>query len=145
MNPLSDFEEQYDELYAKQYGKYRIIRIKEAVEKFLECGDYSKSIARIKCTNHSCDHEYFRPFVASLKGACKTWYLCPSCHQKRILFFSEHMANDVLLRLHHRQYVWCIPSPPHFSQKNLNIEHGRGKQFVSTSEMTNPCLLISQK
>jgi len=37
---LSDFEEHYDDLYAKQYGKYRIIRIKEAVEKFLECGDY---------------------------------------------------------------------------------------------------------
>ncbi|KKL21693.1 hypothetical protein LCGC14_2442870, partial [marine sediment metagenome] len=62
---FSDFEEQYDELYAKQYGKYRIIRIKEAVENFIECGDYSKGIARIKCTNHNCDHEYFRPFVAS--------------------------------------------------------------------------------
>ena len=100
---FSDFEEHYDDLYAKQYGKYRIIRIKEAVEKFLECGDYSKGIARIKCTSLRCDHEFFRPF------SCKTWYLCPSCHQKRILLFSEHMANDVLLRLPHRQYVWCIP------------------------------------
>ncbi len=53
MYSLSNFEEQYDELYAKQYGKYRIIRIKEAVENFLECGDYSKGIARIKCTNFS--------------------------------------------------------------------------------------------
>ena len=44
---FSDFEEQYDELYAKQYGKYRIIRIKEAVENFIECGDYSKGIARL--------------------------------------------------------------------------------------------------
>ena len=44
---FSDFEECYDELYAKEYGKYRIIRIKEAVEKFLECGDCSKGIARI--------------------------------------------------------------------------------------------------
>ena len=70
---------------------------------FIECGDYSKGIARIKCTNHNCDHEYFRPF------SCKTWYLCPSCHQKKILLFSEHMANDVLLRLPHRQYVWSIP------------------------------------
>ena len=32
------FEEQYDDHYAKQYGKYRIIRIKEAVEKFIERG-----------------------------------------------------------------------------------------------------------
>ena len=42
---FSDFEEHYDDLYAKEYDKYRIIRIKEAVEKFLECGDYSKGIA----------------------------------------------------------------------------------------------------
>ena len=41
---FSDFEERYDDLYAKKYGKYRIIRIKEAVEKFLECGDYSQKV-----------------------------------------------------------------------------------------------------
>ncbi len=28
---------------------------------------------------------------------------------KRILLFSEHMAEDVLLKLPHRQYVWTIP------------------------------------
>lgn len=37
---FSDFEEQYNDHYAKEYGKYRITRIKETVEKFLECGDY---------------------------------------------------------------------------------------------------------
>ena len=86
---FSGFEECYDELYAKEYGKYRIIRIKQAVEKFIECGDYSKGIARIKCTNPECGYEYFRPFVASLKEACKSWYLCPSCNQKRLLLFSK--------------------------------------------------------
>ena len=96
---FSDFEEQYDDHYAKQYGKYRIIRIKETVEKFLECGDYSKGIARIKCPNPVCDHEYFRPF------SCKSWYLCPSCHQKRLLLLSEHLSENVLLTLPHRQLV----------------------------------------
>jgi len=76
---FSDFEECYDDLYTKQYGKYRIIRIKEAVEKFLECEDYSKGIARIKCANPHCGHEYFRPFAAKAEIACKSWYLCPSC------------------------------------------------------------------
>jgi len=38
----------------------------------------SKRITRIKCTNTHCKHEYFRPFVASLKGACKSWHLFPS-------------------------------------------------------------------
>jgi hypothetical protein len=47
--------------------------MKETVERFIECGDYSKSIARIKCTNPNCGHEYFRPFVASLKEACKSY------------------------------------------------------------------------
>ena len=99
---FSDFEERYDELYAKEYGKYRIIRIKEAVEKFLECGDYSKGVARIKCTNPDCKYEYFRPF------SCKSWYLCPSCHQKRLLLLAEHLSENVLLNLPHRQHNLCL-------------------------------------
>ena len=100
---FSDFEKHYDDHYAKQYGKYRIIRIKQAVEKFIECGDYSKGIARIKCTNPNCGHEYFRPF------SCKSWYLCPSCNQKRLQLFSEHLSENVLLRLPHRQFVFALP------------------------------------
>jgi len=100
---FSDFEKQYDDHYAKQYGKYRIIRIKQAVEKFIECGDYSKGIARIKCTNHECGYEYFRPF------SCKSWYLCPSCNQKRLLLFSENLSENVLLKLPHRQFVFALP------------------------------------
>jgi len=100
---FSDFEKRYDDHYADKYGKYRIIRIKEAVEKFLECGDYKKGIARIKCTNPDCDHEYFRPF------SCKGWYLCPSCNQKRLLLFAEHLSENVLFRLPHRQFVFTVP------------------------------------
>jgi hypothetical protein len=106
---FKSFEENYDTQYSEKYGKYRIIRIKEAVEKFLECGDYTKGIARIKCTNPDCDHEYFRPFVASLKGACKNWYLCPSCNQKRLQLFAEHISENVLLNLPHRQFVFTLP------------------------------------
>ena len=115
---FSDFEERYDELYAKEYGKYRIIRIKEAVEKFLECGDYSKGVARIKCTNPDCKYEYFRPFVASLKWACKSWYLCPSCHQKRLLLLAEHLSENVLLNLPHRQLVLSVPKALRIYFKN---------------------------
>jgi len=115
---FSDFEERYDELYAKEYGKYRIIRIKKAVEKFLECGDYSKGVARIKCTNPDCKYEYFRPFVASLKWACKSWYLCPSCHQKRLLLLAEHLSENVLLNLPHRQLVLSVPKALRIYFKN---------------------------
>ncbi len=106
---FSDFEKRYDDHYADKYGKYRIIRIKQAVEKFSECGDYSKGIARIKCTNPECGYEYFRPFVASLKLACKSRYLCPSYNQKRLLLFSENLSENMLLKLPHRQFVFALP------------------------------------
>ena len=95
---FKSFEENYDTQYSGKYGKYRIIRIKEAVEKFIECGDYSKGVAGIKCTNPDCDHEYFRPFAAKAEVACKSWYLCPSSNQKRLLLFSEHLSENVLLK-----------------------------------------------
>ncbi len=91
---FKSFEKNYDAQYSEKYSKYRIMRIKEAVEKFIECGDYSKGIARIRCTNPGYGYDYFRTFAASLKIACKAWYLCPSCHQKRIL----HRINIQTLR-----------------------------------------------
>jgi len=66
------FEENYNAQYSEKYCKYRIIHIKETDERFIKCGDHSKGIAWIKCTNTHCEREYFRPFVASLKGACKS-------------------------------------------------------------------------
>ena len=55
---VRSFEENYDAQYSEKYGKYRIIRIKEAVEKFIECRNYSRGIARIKCTNSETGYEY---------------------------------------------------------------------------------------
>jgi hypothetical protein len=65
--------DQYEDKYAIIYGRFRIMRIIEVVEKFIRCGDYSQGIARIQCTNPDCKHEYFRPF------SCKSFYFCPSC------------------------------------------------------------------
>ena len=100
---FEDFKQQYDEKYAKTYGNYRIDRITEVVEEFIKCGDYKEGLARIKCTNSDCGHEYFIPL------SCKGFYLCPSCHQKRTLLFSEQVTNEVLLRLPHRQWVYTVP------------------------------------
>jgi hypothetical protein len=97
------FEETYEESYSQQYGLFRLDRIHQAANRFANCGDYLKGIARIKCTNSDCNHEYFRPF------SCKQWYLCPSCHQKRTLLLSEHLCEHVLFRLPHRQFVFTIP------------------------------------
>jgi len=100
---FAEFAENYDEKYAKTYGRFRIERITEVVDNFIGCGDYSQGIARIQCTNPECKAEFFRPF------SCKGFYLCPSCSQKKTLLFSEYMHEQLLLSLPHRQFVWTFP------------------------------------
>ena len=97
------FVDSYDERYAEQYGKFRLQRIEEVAERFITCGDYSHGIARIRCTNPDCGHDYFRSF------SCKGFYLCPSCSQRRTLLFSEYLSERLLLRLPHRQFVFSFP------------------------------------
>lgn len=102
-NHFHDFESVYESIYSGTFGKFSLDRISGSVERFLDCGDYTKGIARISCTDDKCDHEYFRPF------SCKQWYLCPSCHQKRLLLFSEHLCEETLFKLPHRQFVFTVP------------------------------------
>jgi len=100
---FSDFVRVYEHDYADRYGKYRLERIKTIGEHFLACGDYLNGVARIRCTNPECGHDYFRPF------SCKGFYLCPSCSQKRTILMAEHLTEEVLLRLPHRQFVFTFP------------------------------------
>jgi hypothetical protein len=50
--------DQYEHKHAIIYGRFRIARITEVVEKFILCGDYSQGIARIQTrpsgTSRSC-------------------------------------------------------------------------------------------
>ncbi|MEE8441552.1 MAG: transposase zinc-binding domain-containing protein [Spirochaetia bacterium] len=82
---------------------FRLERIGDIGERFRTCGDYRLGVSRIRCTNPACGQDYFRPF------SCKGFYLCPSCSQKRTLLFAEHLANEVLLELPHRQFVFTMP------------------------------------
>jgi hypothetical protein len=100
---FAEFCDQFDERYAKPYGLFRLERIQSVGEKFCICGDYLQGIARIRCTNPVCGHDYFRPFD------CKGFSLCPSCSQKRTLLFAEYLTQEVLLDLPHRQFVFAIP------------------------------------
>ena len=111
---FDEFCDVYDEKYAATYGMFRLDRIRDMGERFLGCGDYRLGVARIRCTNPGCGHcrnrERFLP--AERRGvlqttfrpfSCKGFYLCPSCSQKRTLLFAEHLTNEVLLELPHRQ------------------------------------------
>jgi hypothetical protein len=83
------------------FGRFRLPLISGAVVVFDACGDWENGIARIHCSD--CSYDYFRPF------SCKSFFLCPSCGQKRTLLLGEYLAEDLLLRLPHRQFVWTIP------------------------------------
>jgi hypothetical protein len=100
---FDDFCEHYDEKYAATYGRYRLERIRQLGERFTTCGDYLQGVARIRCTNPECGHDYFRPF------SCKGFYLCPSCSRKRTILFAEHLTKELLLNLPHRQFVFTMP------------------------------------
>jgi hypothetical protein len=71
------------------------------IDEFIGCADWSKGVARISCDD--CGHSYFRPF------SCKAFHLCPSCDQKRTILYAEYLAEDLLLALPHRQFVFTIP------------------------------------
>jgi hypothetical protein len=100
---LDEFCDVYDEKYAAQYGMFRLERIRDMGARFMTCGDYRLGVARIRCTNPACGHDYFTPF------SCKGFYLSPSCSQKRTLLFAEHLTNEVLLDVPHRQFVFTMP------------------------------------
>ena len=100
---FGDFCDQYDERFGQKYGRFRLRRIESVAGRFGTCGDYRHGVARIRCTNPECGHDHFRPF------SCKGFYLCPSCSQKRTLLFAEHLTDEVLLNLPHRQFVFALP------------------------------------
>ena len=100
---FKDFCNLYEEKYADRYGRFHLARIMDVAEHFLTCGDYLNGVARIRCTNSECGHDYFRPF------SCKGFYLCPSCSQKRTILLTEHFTEEVFLKLPHRQFVFTFP------------------------------------
>ena len=93
----------YSEKYDTEVGKIRFSRIESFKDSLISCGDYTKGVARIQCSNPECKHEIFRPF------SCKRFYFCPSCSQKRSILFGEHISDEVLLKLPHRHFVFAFP------------------------------------
>jgi hypothetical protein len=98
---FSAFASLYDEKYAGEYGKFRLPLIQRAAEAFHLCGDWKQGIARVRCPD--CAYDFFVPF------SCKSFFLCPSCSQKRTLLLGEYLSTNLLLQLPHRQFVFTIP------------------------------------
>ncbi len=102
-NHFHNFSEKYSENYNTEPGKIRLQRIESFKDSLILCGDYTKGIARIQCSNPECKHEIMRPF------SCKRFYFCPSCSQKRSILFGEHISEEVLLKLPQRHFVFAFP------------------------------------
>lgn len=97
---FEELEMLWDERYEKQYGFWRPY-VKDVILKYLDCGDLHCGFARIKCKD--CGHEYL------LGYSCKRRNFCPSCHQKRVIEFGEHLCENVLKQVPHRQWVFSLP------------------------------------
>jgi len=90
----------YPERYQSEFGFWRPV-IRESVEEHLKCGVPEHGFAKARCA--SCGHSILISF------SCKKRCVCPSCHQKRVLTFAEHLAEEVLEDVPHRQFVFTIP------------------------------------
>lgn len=97
---FDEFKAAYAERFQEKYGYWRSA-IDHAVEAYLECGIYECGFAHIRCED--CGHEMIVPF--SCKGRC----FCPSCQQKRAIWWSEWLVEEVLEPVPHRQLVFTIP------------------------------------
>jgi hypothetical protein len=104
-------EVQYPARYQVEFGFWRPI-IRAAVEEFLKCGDPHHGFARARCTK--CGHDFLVAF------SCKKRRFCPSCHQKRLLVFSERLTIEICASVPHRQFVFSIPK-----RFRLHFRHNR--------------------
>jgi hypothetical protein len=90
----------WENTYQQKYGYWRPY-VMDVIYKFLDCGDPHHGFARVKCQD--CKHEYILPF------SCKRRHFCPSCHQRRVVEFGEHLHEEVVEEVYHRQWVFSIP------------------------------------
>ena len=97
---FDEFKRVYPERFEESYGPWRS-EIEEAVRGYLNCGIFDTGFAKIYCPE--CDSYYVLPF------SCKKYTLCPSCQEKRSLWWSEWLCEEVAQEVAHRQYVFTIP------------------------------------
>jgi len=93
---FDEFEREYPHRYGMRFGFWRPV-IRQAVDKFLECGDVRRGFARVRCPE--CREEFFVAF------SCKQRGCCPSCDQKRSLVLGIPLLAEVLQPVPHKTCV----------------------------------------
>ena len=96
--------ERFTVVYPRDYqSRYGVLRgvIPEVVDKFMQCGDFAKGFARVRCDE--CSHEYLLAF------SCKGRWFCPSCDQKKVQIFGAMLAESIMAAVPHRHFTFTIP------------------------------------
>jgi len=97
---FDEFERVYPQRYELRFGFWRPV-IREAIDKFLECGDLRYGFARVRCPK--CGENFVVAF------SCKQRGCCPSCDQKRALILGHRLRDEVLAEVAHCQWVLTVP------------------------------------
>jgi hypothetical protein len=90
----------HDERFRRTHGRLHG-GVAKVVERFLDCGLLEDGFVRVHCPK--CRDGFLVAF------SCKARYLCPSCHAKRLLVWSEWIEEEILDEVPHRQYVFTLP------------------------------------
>lgn len=75
--------------------------VRQAFEKYLECGIFAHGFARARCGDRGHD------FLVAL--SCKGRGVCPSCTTRRMAETAAHLSDHVFPRLPVRQWVLSVP------------------------------------
>jgi hypothetical protein len=75
--------------------------VRQAFEKYLECGIFAHGFARARCED--CGHDFLVAF------SCKGRGVCPSCNTRRMAETAAHLSDHVFPRLSVRQWVLSVP------------------------------------
>jgi hypothetical protein len=75
--------------------------VRQAFEKYLECGIFAHGFARARCDD--CGHDFLVAF------SCKGRGVCPSCNTRRMVETAAHLTDHVFPRLPVRQWVLSVP------------------------------------
>ena len=87
--------------YERTHGRLPC-HLERLVWSYVECGILGAGgFARVRCAD--CHEEYLVPY------SCKARYLCPSCHHRKALVWSEWLAAEVVADVPHRQWVFALP------------------------------------
>ena len=83
----------------------RGLYVRQAFEKYLECGIFAHGFARARCGNcgRAASGDFFVAF------SCKGRGVCPSCNTRRMVETAAHLTDHVFPRLPVRQWVLSVP------------------------------------